>query len=57
MTKSDYGLIRAISRSNIFNFIHLYMEELDESVPQHIAFLCYLTISNMLIDQQVVEQK
>ena len=28
MTKSDYGLIRAISRSNIFRFIKIYMKEI-----------------------------
>jgi hypothetical protein len=58
MTKSDYGLIRAIVRSNIFKFIKIYMREIhQQSGPKHIAFLCYLTISNMLIDPSILEQR
>jgi hypothetical protein len=51
MTKSDYGLIRAIARSNIFKFIKIYIKEIhNQQSPRHVAILCYLTISNMLID-------
>lgn len=55
MTKSDFGLIRAIARSDIFKFIKVYIKELHNI--QHITVLCFLTISNMLIDPEILHKE
>ncbi|KAM3134586.1 hypothetical protein pb186bvf_013228 [Paramecium bursaria] len=55
MTKADFGLIKAISRSDIFKFIKIYLKDIQG--PKHIIILCFLTISNMLIDPSILEQE
>ncbi|CAD8106012.1 unnamed protein product [Paramecium primaurelia] len=55
MTKSDYGLIKAIARSDILNFVKVYIKE--QKGPQHITILCFLTLSNMLIDPDILKKE
>lgn len=55
MTKSDFGLIKAIGRSEIFKFVKLYIR--DQRGPRHITILCFLTISNMLIDKDLLQKE